>query len=316
MGCVQASEARRERIIVTGLPRSGTSWVAKAFSALPGFTYYREPDNYDHVAGAEPRFEFLYLKAGDDDPEYAAHMRRALDGQIATPFTLSEDPGPLLGRLPRKWRVAGRRVPALYMRNRDVLAKFVFANLTMDWLDAEYPDASFIHTVRHPCGIFASWQRNGWDPQPRKLLDQQRLVDDCLAPFASTIESADSFWERAGALWGAYYTVIGPQLRSHPRWVGVRHEWLCSDPVVNFAATFRRAGHDMPGATYAFLADSNRGGDEGAYSLTRSAASEIDKWKQAVAAEDAKTCRRVVDEFGLDLYPDFEPDTSPPEWLG
>ena len=38
-------------VIVAGFPRSGTSWLAKGLSFAPGFTYYREPDNYDRVDG-------------------------------------------------------------------------------------------------------------------------------------------------------------------------------------------------------------------------------------------------------------------------
>jgi hypothetical protein len=45
--------AERRCVIVVGFPRSGTSWLAKCLSFAPGFTYYREPDNYDRVGGNE-----------------------------------------------------------------------------------------------------------------------------------------------------------------------------------------------------------------------------------------------------------------------
>ena len=77
-------------VIVAGLPRSGTSWLAKGLSFAPGFSYYREPDNYDRVALAQERFAWLYLTAEQDDPEYHDLMTRACEGRIATAFTRSK----------------------------------------------------------------------------------------------------------------------------------------------------------------------------------------------------------------------------------
>ena len=47
---------QRRCVVVAGFPRSGTSWLAKGLSFAPGFTYYREPDNFNFVPGAEERF--------------------------------------------------------------------------------------------------------------------------------------------------------------------------------------------------------------------------------------------------------------------
>jgi hypothetical protein len=92
-------------VIVTGFPRSGTSWLAKGLSFAPGFTYYREPDNHDRVDQAEERFAWLYLTPDQDDAGYHDLMTRACTGRIATAFTMRDDPGPLLrpfGR-PGRW---------------------------------------------------------------------------------------------------------------------------------------------------------------------------------------------------------------------
>jgi hypothetical protein len=42
--------AERRCVVVAGFPRSGTSWLAKGLSFAPGFTYYREPDNFNFPA--------------------------------------------------------------------------------------------------------------------------------------------------------------------------------------------------------------------------------------------------------------------------
>jgi len=200
--------SERQCIIVAGLPRSGTSWLAKCLSFAPGFTYYREPDNWERVRGAEKRFCYLYLDQYHDDPLYHRHMTRACAGQIATPYTMSEDPGPLLRFAGRPGRRLGERFPILFFRRRHVLVKLVYASLNLDWLSANLPHARQVYILRHPCGKFESWKRLGWDPWPARLLDNSRLVADHLGPFQDLINSAKTFWERAGAYWGAVMYVV------------------------------------------------------------------------------------------------------------
>ena len=71
------------------MARSGSSWLGKGLSFAPGFTYYREPDNYHEVPEAKERFTWLYLTRDRDDPEYYRLMVRACTGRVATAFTLS-----------------------------------------------------------------------------------------------------------------------------------------------------------------------------------------------------------------------------------
>ena len=105
--------ADRRCVIVVGFPRSGTSWLAKCLSFAPDFTYYREPDNFDRVREAEQRFIYLYLTAEHDDLAYRRLMIRACAGEVATAFTMREDPGPLLALLGRRGRALGERQKAM-----------------------------------------------------------------------------------------------------------------------------------------------------------------------------------------------------------
>ena len=217
--------AEQRCVIVAGLPRSGTSWLAKCLSFAPGFTYYWEPDNVDMVPEAEERFKYLYLTAEHDDPAYRRLMTRACAGQVATAFTMKEDPGPLL-RLFRRRRRLGERFPFLFLRRRHVLVKLVNANLNLAWFSANFPLARQVCVVRHPCGQFESWRRLGWEPRPEAMLANRRLVADHLHPFAELIGSSRSFWERAGALWAATVHVIHRQTQADNGRHIVAYEWL------------------------------------------------------------------------------------------
>lgn len=306
-GATTSGPDRRRCIIVTGFPRSGTSWVAKCLSFAPGFTYYREPDNYHHVRGAEKRFTYLYLTADHDDPDYRRLMTRACAGEIATAFTMRHDPGPLLRLLRGPGRAVGERFPWLFMRQRDVLVKLVFANLNLAWFSATFPDARQVCVLRHPCGQFESWQRLGWQPKPERLLDNPRLVADHLHPFVHLIRSARTFWERAGALWAATIYVIHRQTLADPRRLILAYEWLCRDPLEGYRDLYGRLGVAWTAEAERFVRESDRAGDERTYSIVRPTAAQIDKWTTRIKQEDVEACRAFVVPFGLPYYPGFDP---------
>lgn len=301
--------SERRCVIVAGFPRSGTSWLAKSLSFAHDFTYYREPDNFDRVPEAEERFRWLYLTGERDDPAYRDLMTRACTGQVATRFTMREDPGPLIATL-RIGRRLAERFPVLFFRKRHVLVKLVNASLNLAWFSANLPEARQLFVVRHPCGQFESWKRLGWEPDPHLLLTNARLLADHLQPFADLIAGARTFWERAGALWAATVHVVHRQTQSDGGRLIVAYEWLCADPVPRFQDLYRRLDMTWTPAAERFIRTSDSETDGRTYSLRRPTATQIDKWKRGLSPDDVEACRRFVEPFGLPYYPAFEP------WVG
>jgi hypothetical protein len=299
--------AERRCVIVVGFPRSGTSWLAKCLSFAPGFTYYREPDNYDRVPEAERRFINLYLTAEHDDTAYRRLMSRACAGRLATAFTMKESPGPLLSPFRGPGRALGERLPFLFLRRRHVLLKLVFANLNLAWFSAHFPGARQLVVLRHPCGQFASWRRLGWEPKPAAMLENPRLVADHLHPYVDLIRSAGSFWERAGALWAATVRVIHRQSQGDSRRLIVAYEWLCGDPVGRFEELYKLLDMTWNSRALRGVRETNARGDDLTYSVRRAAGLQVDRWKHLVTVDEIEACRRFVEPFELPYYPDFEP---------
>lgn len=299
--------AQSRCVIVAGSPRSGTSWLAKGLSYAPGFTYYREPDNFHHVREAEARFAWLYLTDVQDDPAYSRLMTRACAGKIATAFTMKENPGPLLAPLGKRGLRLGQRFPALFLRRRNVLLKLVYANLNLDWLTYRFPTARQVLVFRHPCGQFESWRRMGWQPEPIRCLDNTRLMEEHLDPFAHLLSRASTYWERAGALWAAIVYVAHRQTVAAGGRLIVAYEWLCGDPLGRFNDLYRQLDLTWNPRAERFLSGANRSGNDAAYSLSRLSEKEIDKWKQRLSDDEIAQCRRFVEPFGLPYYPRFEP---------
>jgi hypothetical protein len=302
----------RRCVIVAGLPRSGTSWLAKCLSFAPGFTYYREPDNWEHVTEAERRFIYLYLDGEHDDPAYRRLLTRACAGQVATSYTMSEDPGPVLRFLGRPGRRLGELCPFLFFRRPHVLVKLVHANLNLAWLSANLPQAKQLYILRHPCGQFESWKRLGWKPRLEKLLENPRLVADHLHPFKDLIRSAQGYWEQVGAYWAATMYVVHRQSGAGERRHIVAYEWLCGDPMARFQELYRQLGLSWSTRAERFIDRANTEGDRRSSSLNRLATRQVDEWKNRLSREEIEACRRFVAPFGLPYYPDFEPYVASP----
>lgn len=296
------------------MPRTGTSWTGRVLGFAPGYTYYREPDNFAHVEGAERYIPYLYLPRGGDHEPYRRHMDRALSGKVATPFTMRDTPGPILSRLPRRWRGLGRRLPALYLRKPNTIVKLVHSSLALDWLQAQYPSAAIVYLLRHPCGQFASVKRLGWEPKPHRLLWNDALMEDYLHPFEEVLRSAETFWERAGALWGATNHVVYRQYEEGSDRALVPFEWLCQDPARRFQTLFDYLGLAWTQEAEAFVEGHADERSHRPYSLKRKSEEQIDRWQAEVSSEEIDTCRRYAEPFGLPFYTDFDPWQAEALW--
>jgi hypothetical protein len=90
----------------------------------------------------------------------------------------------------------------------------------------------------------------------------------------------------------------------------VAYEWLCADPIARFEELHRRLEMTWTRRAERFIRGADADGDQRAYSITRRAAKQIDKWKQSLSADDIESCRRFVEPFGLPYYPAFEPHVA------
>ena len=71
--------AERRCVVVAGFPRSGTSWLAKCLSFAPGFTHYREPDNFQTLSIGSKKL----VRIGQC---YLARLRRPTNSNLDGPL--------------------------------------------------------------------------------------------------------------------------------------------------------------------------------------------------------------------------------------
>ncbi|MFC4058455.1 sulfotransferase [Planomonospora corallina] len=224
-------------VLVTGLPRSGTSWTGRMLTAGGELVYVNEPLNplprpgrSPGVLDADVTHRFQYICA-DDDGTWLRAFRDTVALRYRFTAELRRNRAPYdLARMVRY----GTAFTYGRLTGRRALLDDPFALLSAGWF-AERLDCRVIILVRDPVAFAGSWQRLGWTVDVGELLDQPLLVRDHprVAELRPLQGSRDPLAVNV-ALWRTAAAVAADLADRHPRILLVRYEELAADPVAGF----------------------------------------------------------------------------------
>lgn len=237
--------AQRRPILVTGAPRSGTTWVGNMLALAPeagdmpepfnrtcrdGVCRIRFPGSFTYIT---PANEAAYLGPLTDTLAWR-YSPRAEIRTLATPRDLA--------RMVRDLAY----FEAMRRRNIRPVMKDPLAVFSAEWLAARF-DMQVVVVLRHPAAFTASLRAKGWHRFDfRTLLDQPLLMAERLAPFRDEISAAAR--ERPDPvaasvlLWRILYHHLHLLRDEHPDWIFLRHEDASKDPAATFRDLYARLG--------------------------------------------------------------------------
>ncbi len=234
-------------LLVTGLPRTGTSWVGKTLEASGQVVYINEPLNPQHPPGGSPgvlnasvAHRYQYICADNDDgwrPAFSdtlrlryhpvAELRRnrgaydlARMAKYSTSFT------------------AGR------LRGRRAMLDDPWAIVSIPWL-VEQMGCQPVVLVRRPQSFAGSWRRLGWRVDFHDLLTQPQLLRDVLGPYEQemrTLSGSADWVAQISLLWTAMYAAVADLADRMPEITVVRYEDLAAEPVPRFRELYDALG--------------------------------------------------------------------------
>ncbi|GIH25378.1 hypothetical protein Aph01nite_36880 [Acrocarpospora phusangensis] len=227
-------------ILVTGLPRSGTSWTGRMLCHSGELVYVNEPLNperrYPGVLNAPPPARFQYI-CEDNEPDWlpAFTDTTALRYRFLAELRRNHRPGSLARLLKH-----GTAFTLGCLLGRRALLDDPFALFSAAWF-ATRLNCRVIILTRNPVPFVGSWQYLGWTVYFHELLEQPLLVRDHphLLTLREHVGSTDRL-AKAAALWRAARDFT--DALTHPNIRVVSYESLAADPLYGFRDLYSWSG--------------------------------------------------------------------------
>jgi hypothetical protein len=237
-------------ILLTGMHRSGGSWVAKMIEGGGGVVHVNEPFNRRHPPGLTPGIlrvppPLAYQHVGPhNEADHLPGFRDMLQLRYGLAAELRTNHGVYDMAKAVKYLAAFRYGRARGLRPLVDDPYMVFA---AEWL-AERLDCRVVMLVRHPAGIVSSLKRigTGWSDNLPDIASQPELVRRYLSSHAAELELAAGQplnpIAHGALLWLLIHSCIAQQLDRHPEFIVVRYEDLATDPEAAFGDLYEQLG--------------------------------------------------------------------------
>jgi hypothetical protein len=311
-------------VLLFGMPRSGTTWLAKIFDSHPDTLYRHEPDSYgrlDHLPWApEPG---VWAQHHGELRDFVQGLAGIRDAKISA--TLPQFHKNYLNLLQRSWnrgavtavKVAGRLslrvsvplwLPVSAVERSVLVSKSIESLARMGLFATALPDSRNVVIVRHPCGYLGSVLRGR---SLQQFDDNESIGEDhgILKLLAGTQVAS-----RHGVSLD-YLCSLPPLERIVWQWVltndkalqdsdglsnvcAVSYEQFCADPLNEAKKLYDWVGLDLAQQTIDFLSASTTTHRDRYYSVYKDPMRTANAWRQQLP-EDVQ--RRVIAIAGHSL---------------
>jgi hypothetical protein len=288
------------RVLVAGVPRSGTTWVAEMLGLAHGAVVVQEPDNPDANPAAAPvrreRGMHPVLEPGIAAPDYARIWDLAFAGGWPTGASamsisrgLRKLPPPVLNPV----LTALSPLTARLRRQSDHhVVKSVFVTFSVEWVVARYRPRVVL-VDRNPLDVISSWLEVGI---PIGDLDSRagvgEMAEDLGVPQP---EPQAPLHQRVAWCVGLLTVALRRTAARHPDWIGVSHGELGRAPEREFEALYDELGMPWSDAVRAGLDASDNPGS--GYQTRRVRAELVDVWRQRLSHDQERDIRAVIEGF-------------------
>jgi hypothetical protein len=315
-----------ERVVLLfGLPRSGTTWLAKVFDSHPDVLYRHEPDTVrrgDHLpdwpdefpdptalAGARAYLDLLFtartLKTSGSRPLF----RKSYHGPLAHALRVSlihglrAADGISRGRFPARALPVPDLIGGKDLARITLVLKSVSSPSRLGLFAQALPGCRVIYMLRHPCAQVASMRRGEKLGLFEEEFDFVWLLQSAEARRHGLTEAGFArlpLLERLAWQWVILNERALADIAHLPATRVVRHADLARAPLAGARELLAFAGLSLPRQSEDFIGRSTRHkGAVGYYQVFRDAAAEIDKWRGEMAAAEQAQIWAVVRNSAL-----------------
>jgi hypothetical protein len=292
-----------DRILLLGVARSGTRWLATALGHAQGTGLVKEPDNVDADPSGAGRSRLGFgpypvVDPAEPAPQFRALWDLAFSARVPNRSGWKRSAARLALRLPRGvrdplLRQTAHAMSSLPGRPSHVVVKSIYAHFAIDWL-VEHYDPRIMVIQRNPLNVISSWAElgvHGFDILDRPSIRERYLDRLGIAPLGPSAGQLQSI-----TMWvGLLTSVLAEHVERHPEWLLVTHEDLCIDPVERIRAAGEGVGLAWTEQSERFLQDSDRPGS--GFSNVRVTRDQPERWRSRLTAEQVTEIESILAQF-------------------
>lgn len=326
----------RRPILVVGVARSGTTWVANTLAQAPGTELLHEPDNEKQniLAHRWKRgyHRMPFVGASIDEPDYLAFWRQILYGAYLPNRTVANKTSLALAGLTRDKveRFTQEKCDTVAdgksessadlcetilasvlsqaslsyrrLRKKRRIVKSVHTGLTLSFISQRlHPEILIV--LRHPASVVSSCLNLRLPDANREVFRQEELAEAHLKPFLREIERIEDPIAQMALQTAIFHYVWEQEAKENPHWKFITHESLCENPTVLFQSLYDQLGLEWSPTVDQFLADHNRPGD--GFEISRKSDTLNDKWKQMLTPQQIDSVRHGYRTLPVHFYDEF-----------
>jgi hypothetical protein len=233
--------------LISGSPRSGTTWLAEILGTSPGVNYIKgEPFN--------PGVSKALFGIHWDDwyPDLSSAQRQLLNIQLPNAFNLKWSFKLLTHRLSWAFKYGNSKdvfrtfkYLLLAQNKKPSLVKDPMALFTLEKLQDVFQPKTII-IVRQPAAFVYSMKRLNWGFSFKVLDNKSEQVKKISSQYQDEIDELNNIHyqekilERSTIFWCIVYEYLHQLLQKYPEWILVRHEDLSINPFQEFKKLFQK----------------------------------------------------------------------------
>lgn len=293
-----------DTIVVSGSPRSGTTWTAEIMREFPGYKMLNEPLNLDQhpklkTAGLDWR---TYVPPHGDRATVYSHLQDVLQGREVRVW---------------KWRFKADSPLGMlleHLTRRRLVVKMIRASRMLQWFAATFPVRGIVYVIRHPCSVVASMMKYGnWD-EYQTTISRSTVPGGAIPPelydeFEGVLDSVSTQVECLAVLWSLDYH-IALHRHSHEGWpwILVPYERMLTNGGQELSRLASLLGFDsVPEGARQRIGVASRSSSNTLQA--DDAELQLTKWRRQLDSSQIDNILRIANAFGLGFYSrDPEPD--------
>ncbi len=317
----------KDTIVITGTPRSGTTWLMEILGVIPGYICLFEPLNPLYFpksikVGFQSR---KYLPSDVNWQEGEEYLRKIFTGCLQPDKSWLEK-----GDYTKKnfnsliYNFLNQLKPEKLMHQllgEKLIVKSIRLNRLLPWIAERFHLRSMIFIIRHPCAVVASRFKPGARlpkditryvkvsfPTKEDILNETSEINGLDKGLLNRLKKIKTQEELLATSWCLDNYIPLSYPKPYP-WIVVCYEKLVKDGEKELNHIFNKIGEKhIPRSAFKHLKIPSVVTHKSEYKIITNTDEQLSKWKKSLSERQIENILSIVSDFGLDFYTeDIEP---------